>query len=177
MTEHKEGPGSLWTNPQYPPPALQVLPVEQWDFFELAGHLLKTCLAKYSIEQQRKVGEFAKTLVNIAEMQRTGSLKGASVLPAKPEPAACEVLTKALIRRTNEYSASLDHIRGVIENDPESYDHTVHLREALELTRCLRRLVPHCSLAQIHQAFGAPGDFGYESVIGDALARLYRGEP
>lgn len=83
-TEPANAESSLWVNPQYPPPAMRVLPVEQWDFFALAGHLLKSCQAKYSVEQQRKVGEFAKTLVAIAESQRVGTLRGA------PEPARNE---------------------------------------------------------------------------------------
>lgn len=49
-------------------------------------------------------------------------------------------------------------------------------REALELIRCLRRALPHLTVDQIHSTFGAPGDFGYETPIGKALALLYRGE-
>jgi len=29
------------------------------------------------------------------------------------------------------------------------------------------------TVAELHGAFGAPGDFGYETPIGSALARLY----
>jgi hypothetical protein len=86
-------------------------------------------------------------------------------------------LVAALTKRTNEYSANLDHIRDVIENDPESWEKASTLREAIELTRCLRRLLKGRTVAEIHAAFGAPGDFGYESLIGDALSRTYRGEP
>lgn len=60
---------SLWLNPRYPPPAMRLLPVRDWGFFELAGQLLKSCVAKYSLEQQRKVGEFVKTVATIAEQQ------------------------------------------------------------------------------------------------------------
>lgn len=49
------------------------------------------------------------------------------------------------------------------------------LREAEELVRCLRRLVGFCTPDDIHKAFGAPGDFGYETPIGAALAKVYRG--
>lgn len=31
--------------------------------------------------------------------------------------------------------------------------------------------------AEIHAAFGAPGDFGRETTIGAALARTYGGRP
>jgi hypothetical protein len=42
-----------------------------------------------------------------------------------------------------------------------------------ELIGCLRRLVPQCTVGQIHKAFGAPGDFGHGTPIGNALAELY----
>jgi hypothetical protein len=51
------------------------------------------------------------------------------------------------------------------------------LREALELVGCLRRLIAGRTVAEIHKAFGAPGDFGYETPIGDALYQLYQGKP
>lgn len=38
----------------------------------------------------------------------------------------------------------------------------------------LRRLVERSTVAQIHGAFGAPGDWGYDTALGDALFRLYR---
>jgi len=47
-------------------------------------------------------------------------------------------------------------------------------REAAELVGCLRRLVEGRTPDEIHKAFGAPGDFGYETPIGDALAKVYR---
>lgn len=31
------------------------------------------------------------------------------------------------------------------------------------------------TVREIHEAFGAPGDFGYDTPLGDALASLYRG--
>jgi hypothetical protein len=46
----------------------------------------------------------------------------------------------------------------------------------VELVRCLRRLLAGRSVDEVHRAFGAPGDFGYETAIGDALSRVYRGE-
>jgi hypothetical protein len=50
------------------------------------------------------------------------------------------------------------------------------MREAMELLRCLRRTLEGKSPREIHDAFGAPGDFGYDTAIGDALARTYQGE-
>jgi hypothetical protein len=44
------------------------------------------------------------------------------------------------------------------------------LNNASELVRILARLVEGRS---IHQAFGAPGDFGYDTPIGAALSAYY----
>ena len=49
------------------------------------------------------------------------------------------------------------------------------LREAVEMTGCMRRLLAGRTIDEIHRAFGAPGDFGYETPIGAALAAAYRG--
>lgn len=48
--------------------------------------------------------------------------------------------------------------------------------EAAELIGCLRRLVAGASIsyADLQRAFGAPGNWGYETPIGDALAQVYR---
>ena len=92
----------------------------------------------------------------------------------KPEPTTLQL---ALRGREETYSAAIDRIREAIENDPEAWDRTTELREAVELVRCLRRLVAGKSVQEIHAAFGAPGDFGYDTPIGDALAATYRGEP
>jgi hypothetical protein len=45
------------------------------------------------------------------------------------------------------------------------------LRDASELVRVLARMVEGKS---IYEAFGAPGDFGYETPIGSALYRYYQ---
>jgi hypothetical protein len=44
------------------------------------------------------------------------------------------------------------------------------LRESAELIRVLARIVFGKT---IHQAFGAPGDWGYQTEIGQALYALY----
>lgn len=94
----------------------------------------------------------------------------------RPTPGALEA---ALVARTTHYQAAIDRLRDLapahIENDV--YECTSALREAVELVRCLRRLVGGLTVTEIHRAFGAPGDFGYETPIGDALSRLYRGGP
>lgn len=83
-------------------------------------------------------------------------------------------LQKALAERERAYAAAIDRLRAIVENDPEAWDSTVDLREAVELVRCLRRLLEGRSLVEIHRAFGAPGDFGYENPIGAALDETYR---
>lgn len=86
------------------------------------------------------------------------------------------VLEAALLKRIDSYKAAIERLRAVVENDPEAWDATSDLREAVELVRCLRRLLEDRSVAEIHRAFGAPGDFGYETPIGAALDKVYRGE-
>lgn len=85
------------------------------------------------------------------------------------------MLVDALQKRERIFSEALDKLRELAspEAENEVYDITSALRDAVEFTRCLRRLVPGCSVADLHRAFGAPGDFGYETPIGHALAVLY----
>lgn len=52
--------------------------------------------------------------------------------------------------------------------DETSTEDTRTLREGAELIRCLARVVAGKTLPQ---AFGAPGDWGYETPIGDAYYR------
>jgi hypothetical protein len=84
-------------------------------------------------------------------------------------------LVDALAAREREYRAALDRLNEALE--PEQWEATQSayhlLREAIEIVRCARRMVPACTLEQVHKAFGAPGDFGYETPIGAALARVY----
>ncbi len=81
-------------------------------------------------------------------------------------------LTDALAARERVLSDTIDRLRERDEEDPAQI---WVLRESVELIRCLRRLVPGCTVDQIHEAFGAPGDFGYENPVGAALAKVYRG--
>lgn len=80
------------------------------------------------------------------------------------------VLTDALGKRIADYESVCRDMREMLEC---SDDDVAAMREAIELVRVLRRLVALRSVKEVHAAFGAPGDFGYETVIGDALARLY----
>lgn len=88
-----------------------------------------------------------------------------------------EPLISALLQREPDYAEALDVLREAVESNDKAWNATTTLREAVVLVGCLRRLVPHATLDEIHRAFGAPGDFGYETVLGEALSRLYRGEP
>lgn len=88
-----------------------------------------------------------------------------------------ETLEAVLAKRERDYASALDRLRELAPTEAESevYDLTILLREAVEVARCARRLTRGRTLHEIHKAFGAPGDFGYETPIGDALARTYRG--
>lgn len=86
-----------------------------------------------------------------------------------------KALTEALVERERKYRVALDCLRDPASEaavDGAYYE----LREALELIHCLRRLIDGRTRDEIHRAFGAPGDFGYETVIGRALFAVYRGK-
>lgn len=86
-----------------------------------------------------------------------------------------KVLVDALNQRQRDLGELVSKVRDL--DHPEIGGVAIQdLREAVELVGCLRRLVSGRTLEEIHKAFGAPGDFGYEHPIGDALYRLYRGE-
>jgi hypothetical protein len=89
---------------------------------------------------------------------------------AKPLQAAIET-------RVREYSAAIERLRALASDETESevHDITALLREAIELARCLRRMTQERTPAEIHRAFGSPGGFGYDTPIGAALDRVYRG--
>lgn len=84
-------------------------------------------------------------------------------------------LVHALANRERAYFKALERLRELATDrlENEVYDLTRELGEAVELVRCLRRLVDGRTVQELHKAFGAPGDFGYETPIGDALARVY----
>lgn len=126
--------------------------------------------------QHRCIALLARALAAYRE-----ELGAAAPAPSINEKAGArhKQLSDALVKREREYATAIDRLVELASREAENevYDITVLLREALEMTRCLRRLVPSVSLRELHRAFGAPGDFGYETPIGDALYRLYRGEP
>jgi hypothetical protein len=87
-------------------------------------------------------------------------------------------LTEALFNREQAYSQAIERLRDIAspETENEVHDITLSLREAVELVRCLRRITQGRTTREIHAAFGAPGDFGYENPIGAALALVYSGK-
>lgn len=85
-------------------------------------------------------------------------------------------LMAALAEHEREARVAIERLRDLVTDETEDEVHSVarHLRGSIDLVSCLRRFLPGRTLREIHDAFGAPGDWGYETPIGDALARLYR---
>lgn len=86
-----------------------------------------------------------------------------------------EHLTEALAKREQLFKEAIERLRELASDEAENevYDLTFTLREAVALVGCLRRLTGGRTVRELHEAFGAPGDFGYETPVGDALARVY----
>jgi hypothetical protein len=82
-------------------------------------------------------------------------------------------LVSALWERQQQYRDALDRVLGAVEENGQAWNAARELREAIELVGCLRRAVPNLTVSEIHKAFGSPGDFGYETPVGEALAQLY----
>lgn len=91
------------------------------------------------------------------------------------QPEGASTLVDALLKRERAYADALERLRALAppETEDEVHELTRTLRDAVEMSRCLRRLVPGRTVEELHGAFGAPGDFGYETPIGHALAVLY----
>lgn len=85
-------------------------------------------------------------------------------------------LVEALNKSNNRFVYDLERLRDLASTEAvdEVDSLTRDLRDAVEFSRCLRRLVPELTARQIHRAFGAPGDFGYETPLGAALHDIYR---
>lgn len=91
-------------------------------------------------------------------------------------------LAAALEHEARDYDEAIDGLRALVDagvvqipHDLELYDLARKLRNSAELVRSLRRLVDVSTTQEIHGAFGAPGDWGYGTPVGAALASLYRG--
>jgi hypothetical protein len=87
-----------------------------------------------------------------------------------------EALQSAVRGREHVFYRAIDRLRELAteETENEVYDLTTQLKEALFLLACTRRLIDGRTTREIYKAFGAPGDFGYEKPIGQALDALYR---
>ena len=88
-----------------------------------------------------------------------------------------ETLATALDREAQGFDRAVRRLRELADDGApqEIHDLARTLRNASELVRTLRRLAGGRTAQEIHGAFGAPGDWGYDTPVGDALARLYRG--
>jgi len=62
-----------------------------------------------------------------------------------------------------------ERVDGLVTDDTSQEDHST-LRNSAELIRTLARMA---SGKTLYQSFGAPGDWGYHTEIGKALAGLY----
>lgn len=84
-------------------------------------------------------------------------------------------LIDVLNKRRDDYRAALDRLcYGESDGSLDDSDAIVLLKEAIEMTQCLRRILIGRTIREIHDAFGAPGDFGYETPVGESLAKIYR---
>ena len=83
-------------------------------------------------------------------------------------------LRKVLDARWSRYDKALGVVQDAIddEND-ENMAALRDLREAVRILRCAAHLVEQRPPRELHDAFGAPGDWGYETEIGAALYRVY----
>lgn len=87
-------------------------------------------------------------------------------------------LERAIAHRERECLSAIDRLRELASDEAENEVHEVtsRLRECIVLASCLRRLTRGRTVAELHAAFGAPGDFGYETPIGEALSKAYQGQ-
>jgi hypothetical protein len=79
-------------------------------------------------------------------------------------------LITAIRNAAAEADKARDAVRNIDDGSDELDEAAGAIFDAAELARCLARLLEGKS---IHDAFGAPGDWGYHTKIGQALYRLY----
>jgi hypothetical protein len=85
-----------------------------------------------------------------------------------------EAFVGVLAKRERAQLAAIDALLDRLDDEPElSAALRLLRRESCELARVARRLTGMVSVDLIYRAFGAPGDWGYESPIGAALYKLY----
>lgn len=106
--------------------------------------------------------------------------------PVEPTPQI-KRLMRALDNRFRQSRDALDELTNLAERSEEAESDASTsekigmnrrtLRDSIYLLDVLRKLVRERSVDELHKAFGAPGDWGYGNELGDALSKLYRGEP
>lgn len=89
---------------------------------------------------------------------------------------ANQKLHDTLRLQETKYQVALDYVVTFIERNDGLYEEARILRDAIEVAKATRRIVERLSVAQVHEAFGAPGDWGYDTPIGAALSDTYRGK-
>ena len=82
-----------------------------------------------------------------------------------------QALADAIASRNAEYRAALSALRDNDTTMDDAAEAVRLLRGATALVAVLSRLTAVLDVADLHRAFGSPGDYG--SPIGDALAALY----
>lgn len=89
--------------------------------------------------------------------------------------ADLRALESALARQANGCHGALERLRALATRKTEDEVHALahQLQLSVVLVGILRRLAKGRTVRELHDAFGAPGDFGYETPIGAALADLY----
>lgn len=95
-------------------------------------------------------------------------------MTAKASPTAD---TKDLIQAIEVVNQQLgQHVSDLLEADDGS-EEAMRKREAIRtaqtLLECLCALTKGRTMRSIHDAFGAPGDFGYQTPIGQDLRKIY----
>lgn len=121
------------------------------------------------------------------EVKTNGDAKAAELAVlcafAARQPDGCEFhLQRPVDNGTpnaQELAAAIRDIADdLIPEQAEADEITRGQRDAAELLRCLSRLLERGSnpIHVVHSSFGAPGDFGYSTPIGKALAKFYGGK-
>lgn len=158
-------------------------PAEQYDRAREAAQEQRDLIAAKNteiarLEEQADELSAENDLLRQPLIDLVSEIKGAldkGSTPKTPEMRmnASRILEMAIQDREKDYQRALNKIEPTVEASPDLLDQLFALREAIFLVRCMRELIQYCELKEIHAAFGAPGDFGYHTKIGDALARTY----
>jgi hypothetical protein len=61
----------------------------------------------------------------------------------------------------------------IADDDEHGHQSMRYLGRAVRLLALLQLFAGKASVEEIHSLFGAPGDWGYHTPLGDALYRLY----